>query len=423
MPTLENQRITMASDGSVLSVAKGSYISKGNSNDTITLNYSNTSIGANRHISVWKGDNFPSAFYFPTGKHELMRHYYDNNIMFNAVDELLKSPYIVEALDSIEIIGACSPVGSEEYNIKLAQNRCLSLQSYLQQAHTQLAEEFPIKLNIIGIDKFGYDMLKTQKPPFTEKQIRDRLQYAAIRLKMKDGSYIIPGSDKQKTFFKANQLPSPTITETQHATMRDTVFLKSDTMYITTTEYVYPSKPVKERTPLHLAIKTNLLYDALLLPNLTIEWYMGKQWSLAIEGSLSRWTFGHPIQKRWSHNIQTAGIELRHWFKSPHPLHGHALGFYSMMGKYDVRLFTKDENSKGYQSDPSWSAGLSYGYSFPITHKLNMELGVAIGYVGGKYYKYDYSMTHEHWEKEKTINRNYIGPTRVGVSLVWLPGE
>jgi hypothetical protein len=165
-----------------------------------------------------------------------------------------------------------------------------------------------------------------------------------------------------------------------------------------------------------------MLYDAAFLPNLTAEWYMGKQWSLAAEGNWSWWLFDRPIQNGWYHRIQVAGLELRKWVKSPYPLQGHAVGVYSMIGNYDTRFFTKDENSAGYLSYLSWSAGLSYGYSFPIARRFNIELGVAAGFFGGKYYRYDYCIPDEQWERKAAYNRKYIGPTRVGVSLVWLLG-
>ena len=177
--------------------------------------------------------------------------------------------------------------------------------------------------------------------------------------------------------------------------------------------------------PLHLALKTNLLYDLGLLPNLTVEWYFEKfdrQWSLAVEGNWNWWTFGSSAQTRQFYRIQAAGIELRRWVESPYPLHGHAVGVYSMIGNYDLRFFTQDEYSKGYLSNLSWSAGLSYSWSVPISSGFNVELGLALGYIGGRYYQYDYCTIHQHWAPRAAYNRNYIGPTRVGVSFVWLLG-
>ncbi|MDR1527425.1 MAG: DUF3575 domain-containing protein [Dysgonamonadaceae bacterium] len=417
----------MDSNGDIISVSEHSYVPYAYSN-TIITSYNEVSVNDNRDISVWKGNYFPSVFYFPISKHLLLRDYRDNNIMLTALDELITTRQVVEALDTIEIIGACSPVGSEEYNLQLALSRCMALRSYLRWKHLAFAERFPIQFNIIGVDRLGYHILKNQKPVLSEKQIWDMLQYAAIRFKMKDGSYIIPGSDK----YKPSITPARSI-EPEVNNVRDTVFLKCDTVYhvYTTapTKYIpadVPEKPSTvvqaSSTPVHIALKNNLLYDAALLPNLTVEWYMGKQWSLAVEGKWSWWTFDQPIQNQWFHRIQTLGVELRKWVKSPYPLHGHALGVYSTIGNYDIRLFTENEYTKGWLSYLSWSAGLSYAYSVPVARRFNLEFGLAAGYVGGRYYEYDYCMTHEHWAQRIIYNRNYFGPTRVNISLVWLLG-
>lgn len=413
LAVIDNQRITVLNNGDVLSVSADEYAP--HSTDTVVVDYNNVPVEINRDASVWKGYNGPSVFYFPRDKHLLIRHYRNNATMLAALDELVKTDAVIDALDSIEIIGACSPIGSEEHNLKLALSRCMALRSYLRKEHLEVAQRFPIRFSIIGIDTYGYNILKEESPPFTEEQIWNRLQYAAVRLKMKDGSYMIPGADIPKT------LPVPEAM-TPASVMRDTIFLKCDTVYIATTTHMPTPKPSKTRMPLYLAIKTNLLYDALLLPNLAVEWYMGRQWSLVLEGNWSWWTFDKPIQNLWYHRIQTASIELRRWVKSPYPLHGHALGVYSMIGNYDVRFFAQDEYTKGYLSHLNWSAGLSYAYSFPIARRLNMELALAVGYVGGRYYKYNYCTTHQHWAQQGKYNRKYFGPTRAGVSLVWLIG-
>ena len=173
----------------------------------------------------------------------------------------------------------------------------------------------------------------------------------------------------------------------------------------------------------YFAFKNNLLYDVALLPNLTVEAYLGNQLSLAIEGNWSWWSSDRTIKSDWYHRIQSVGVELRYWINSPFPLHGHAVGVYSMVGDYDVRFFAKNENSKGSLSYGSWSTGLSYGYSMPIASRLNMEFGLALGYLGGKYYDYNYSMERERWEQQGVYNRKYVGITRAGVSIVWMFGS
>ena len=387
-----------------------------------SLQAQNVFVSENREVSVWQGNYYPSVFYYMTDDYRLSRDYRSNRVMFDALDELLTNWQIVENIETIEIIGACSPTASEEYNRELSLNRCLSLRFYLRWKHPQVAERLPIRLNYIGIDHLGYSILKRQRPPIPEKEIWNRLQYAAIRLIMRDGSCIVPGADRAKTVIVPNVYPGNETTYLR----RDTVFIR-DTLIITDGYgplYDMPKKPV------YIALKNNLLYDIALLPNLTAEFYLGNQLSLAVEGNWSWWTFGKPIQNEWVHRIQAAGAEFRYWTRASDPLHGHALGVYGLVGNYDVRFFPKNEDTKGWLSHLSWSAGLSYAYSMPIANKLNLEFGLAFGYVGGRYYQYNYCVNmghkHEHeyerWIQRAAYNRSYMGPTRVGISLVWLLG-
>ncbi|MDR0811232.1 MAG: DUF3575 domain-containing protein, partial [Paludibacter sp.] len=398
---ISGKTYTMASNGDVLSETA----------TTSSVSVNNFSVNGDRNLSVWQGFNFPSVFYFPIGTYKLLRNYRYNNIMLDALDEVVAKQQMAQNVDTIEIIGACSPVGGEELNVKLALSRCMALRSYLRWKHLRFAESVPIKFNIIGIDRLGYDILKQQNPPLAEKQIWDMLQYAAIMLKMKDGTYIIPGSDKPKPVnFKLSLSAGSSEKTDASRTVRDTVYLKCDTVYMRDTivlikyygmppdeilrrDTVYITRFVQQeqnnKNPFYFALKTNLIYDAALLPNLTAEFYLGRQWSLAVEGNLSWWIFDEPKQNWWYHRIQAGGVELRKWFASPYPLQGHAIGLYTLYGNYDVRLFTADEHSKGWLSYQSYSAGLSYAYAMPIAKHFNLEFGLAFGYLGGRYYQYD----------------------------------
>ena len=396
-----------------------------------------------QEISIWQNDYYPLDYYplvmyFPINEYQLKRDYRNNATMLAALDEMLATGHIIENIDTIEILGACSPTGSAAYNHKLSYNRCLSLRSYIEREHPQIAAKFPIQLNYIGIDYLGYNILSQKKTQLSEKEKWNMLQYSAIRLKMNDGSYLIPGGNYPKPA-AVPEVKEEAKEEQQNVALSNIVYLKPDTIYIRDTITIVrdtvlfvptPEQPATaslSKRPVFVALKTNLLYDATLLPNLSAEVYLGKNWSLVAEGNWSWWTFDKPVQNNWFHRIQAGGVELRYWVKSPYPLNGHAIGVYSMLGNYDVRMFTKNEDTPGYVSPKSWSAGLSYGYSMPIANRFNLEFGVAFGYVGGTYYKYDYCMRHEQWEKgthdhEQVYKSNYFGPTRVGVSLVWLLG-
>ncbi|MDR1881167.1 MAG: hypothetical protein LBR26_00090, partial [Prevotella sp.] len=135
----------------------------------------------------------PKVFYFPFGSSDLLRDYADNRRMFEALDSLLRTEEIVSAIDTVQILAGCSPAGSEGYNQELALKRAQSMYAYLLLHHGNIAENCPVDVRPVGIDWQGYGVLLRSKLGLGYKQMWDLLQYASVRLKMKDGSYIPKG--------------------------------------------------------------------------------------------------------------------------------------------------------------------------------------------------------------------------------------
>ncbi len=171
------------------------------------------------------------------------------------------------------------------------------------------------------------------------------------------------------------------------------------------------------RTPFRIALKTNLLYDALLVPNVGAECYLGRDWSVSANGMLAWWSKDSK-QHYW--RIYGGEVELRKWFGSKaetKPLTGHHLGIYTQIIAYDFEL-----GGKGYMADPwNYTVGISYGYSHPIARRLNLDFTIGIGYMGGEYKKYKPVDDCYVWQYTK--QRHWIGPTKAEVTLVWLLGK
>ena len=363
--------------------------------------------------------------------HLLIRDYRTNSNMLDALDSLMRDRRVTDNIDTILIFGACSPVGSKQYNDGLALRRAQAMRTYLRWKHLGVAAVHPIKLYSLGVDRAGYRALKQSGMTLTERQIWYLLQYTSVRLRMKDGSYIHPGAESPMQAIVENR------PETIRQMVRDTVFIHAsdtfhtrDVVYTHSTDTIFSDNPlfVARQIPLWIAAKTNLFYDLALLPNLTLEAWLGRNWSVAVEGNWSWWgNEVHPASRR--HRVQAAALEARRWLLSPGPLRGHAIGLYGGYFNYDLRLFATDETYPGQLSYNSYSAGLSYAYSFRIAKRLNLEIGAAFGYAAGNYYDYDYSLPDDaSWTPtdriRKSYNRRiYWGPTRIGLSLVWLPGR
>lgn len=168
--------------------------------------------------------------------------------------------------------------------------------------------------------------------------------------------------------------------------------------------------------PVYLSLQTNLLYDLLITPNVGVEFYLGKNFSVDANWHYAWWkndnthfywrTYGGDLALRW-------------WFGRNarlKPLTGHHVGIYGQMITYDFE-FGRD----GILGDRwSWAGGVEYGYSLPIAERLNLDFTLGFGYLWGEFYEYKPIDGHYVWQATK--HRRYMGPTKCEISLVWLLG-
>ena len=166
----------------------------------------------------------------------------------------------------------------------------------------------------------------------------------------------------------------------------------------------------------NLALKTNLLYDVVLVPNVAIEYAINEHISINADWMYAWWS------RDTKHDYwRTYGgdLEARYWFsnKNGRILTGHHVGAYAGILTYDVEF-----GGTGYMGEKwSYMFGLSYGYSLPLYKKLNLDFEIGLGYFGGEYYEYEPEFGSYIWQQTKM--RKWFGPTRAEVSLVWLLGQ
>jgi len=179
------------------------------------------------------------------------------------------------------------------------------------------------------------------------------------------------------------------------------------------------------RNPFCMSVNTNMLYDLLLLPNVGVEFHLGRNWSIA-----ANWMYGWWNSNRRHRYWRAYGgaIALRKWFgraAEAKPLTGHHLGVYGQLLTYDFEFGGKGqlggEPGKPLWNNPSYAAGVEYGYSLPVAQRLNIDFTIGVGYFGGKYYEYEPIDYHYVWQSTK--QRNWFGPTKAEISLVWLLGH
>lgn len=380
--------------------------------------------------------------HYRVNRTDVERNYMDNAYALGVIDQIFTN-HAVDDIDYILVTGNASPEGNVQHNNRLAEQRALAFKNYLlsnypglreDRIHTiSKGEDWDGLATIIEYDgKVPYrkellDLLKSKLPREEQKKRMKALGNGQSYTYLQ--KHVLPrlrGGVSGMIYFKKDTPQVVIQTDTVEKTRVDTVYLEK-IVYTPREVIVYDTVYKKvEKKPFFIAVKNNMLYDVVLLPNLSVEVPFGRnyEWSAVVEGNWSWWNTG--ADKYNYHRIQMAGVEMRRWFgnKTGNPLNGWYAGVYGYGGDYDIRLFTDKNSDTGQQSLWSYSAGLTIGYAIPVGRRFNLEFGLGVGYFGGKYKKYTVSNCQDGvFPLLSTHRRTYFGPTKAGVSLVWLIGS
>lgn len=372
-------------------------------------------------------------------------NYRDNR---QTVDSLVSNLSRLSASDSLfnlkklVFIGTASPEGTVAYNDYLSQRRAEDFRQYLVNRLPALSD-IDYQYSDVGRDWVGLlgEVSKDSNVPARQEVIS--YLYGVLNklsgdqpdgpanlegLKEIDGgraykymySALFPNIRSAIVFLEYSYRPYERLTA---AALPD---------YSLSTEYALPepsilpvSLPARREHNFYMALKTNMLYDALALPNIGAEFYLGKNFSV-----VGNWTYGWWDTDRRHRYWRAYGgdVALRWWFGSKaeaKPLTGHHVGVYGGAFTYDFEF-----GGRGYMGgkpDHSlWdkcllNCGIEYGYSLPVSRRLDIDFTIGIGYISGQYYEYTPQDGHYVWQS--THNLNWFGPTKAEISLVWLIGH
>ena len=165
-----------------------------------------------------------------------------------------------------------------------------------------------------------------------------------------------------------------------------------------------------------IALKTNALYLATGTPNLSLEFATGKKHSIAFEGGIQSWQYSKTKKlKHWL--IQP---EFRYW--PCEAFNGHFWGINLLGGQFNaggVKLPCGIFPSLYKNRYQGWAAGggISYDYQWMLNRRWSLECSLGVGYLYLDYKKYRCAACGKM--KEDT-HRNYLGPTKVAISLVYV---
>ena len=169
-----------------------------------------------------------------------------------------------------------------------------------------------------------------------------------------------------------------------------------------------------------VALKTNLLTDVTLNPNLGVEIGLAPKWTLDLTGQVNFWTVdGH----KWKHWVVQP--EARYWFCQR--FGGHFLGFHAIGGQYNFGNIGIKQNFLGsdfsnlrHMRYQGWAAGagVAYGYAWPVARHWNVEAEVGVGWLYTRYDSFPCVGCGRKIDENKT--HNYVGPTKAALNIVYL---
>lgn len=168
--------------------------------------------------------------------------------------------------------------------------------------------------------------------------------------------------------------------------------------------------------PLYIGLKTNMLYDALLIPTLGADVHVGRRLSVSGQWSYAWWSRDRR-HRYWRYYGGDLGI--RWWFGRQarvKPLSGHHVGVYAQIFTYDFETGGRGEMGAKF----NYGGGVEYGFSLPVRRRLSIDFSIGAGYIEGRYY--DYKPIDGHYVWQATRNRRWLGPTKAEISIVWLIG-
>ena len=363
-------------------------------------------------------------------------NYMDNRASLASIREALSGidKDSLNAISSILVEGASSPLGQEIYNVQLSYRRAQTVEKFLRSIPNIGGGKVDIRLVAKGEDweSFTEDIRENYQRrnrkellellesdlPNHEKKTRlrtmepDSLTWRIlIRDNMNTSRHavtIVVVKKKRIIDFLPRLSPiTGKVEAVEHPVIRREELPPMP-------EDNEPARPEDaEQKPLLFALRSNLLVPGL---NFGAEYPIGTNWSVGAD-------YYFPWFKRNPDNrncFQLLGwnVEGRYWFGKDRTaadvLKGHSVGLSTAAGYYDI-----EREFKGNQGT-FVSVGADYLYSLPLFNdKIHFEFTVGLGYLfsnmrpydvfesGGKAYKVDYTKDI-HW----------VGPTKAAVSIV-----
>lgn len=173
-----------------------------------------------------------------------------------------------------------------------------------------------------------------------------------------------------------------------------------------------------ERSLPRVALRTNLLYDATLSPNLGVDVRVDSTWTVGLLAGMNAWDIDKEKNKKWRHMLFS--FRARKYVNDSvfHKGYFEADAIYSHFNvgnvKFPLGLY-RTVRERRLQGD-LLALGGKYGYSWILSRdwRIEAEAGVAIGYAWFK--EYDCPHCGTYYGKDDRI---FLLP-QLGVNIVYI---
>ena len=362
--------------------------------------------------------------FYPVGAVELQEDYMNNAHTLQQIHTYLEKSL---QIDSITIYSYASPEGSYSINKRLAVERGQTAKAYLLKhlpAQCTLSEQFIIIDSTAENWQGLHDLVYYQYPLVNRDEVLAVLHRTDIGDEQRKALLKRLDGGKSWNYILQNLMP-----QLRYATWV-TVWkrLESDKPLAdnSSLQVDFPDMPLPELEPIPVsvpvaadeegqspfALKTNLLYDALLSPSIEAEYRFAPRWSAHVDFAIAWWS---RKSKHKYYQIAQLSPEIRYWFNDTKFWKGHYIGAFVGAGHYDL-----ENGTRGYKGE-FMMGGLSYGYMFPIGKRLSIDAGIGVGYLNTEYE--EYLPIEGHYVYQQTTRTGYVGPVKAKFSLVWQIGR
>ncbi len=376
-------------------------------------------------------------FFFRINSFKFEEDFSSNPQQISRLDQMMSRSDVTVGLDSLVLAATASIDGSESFNETLAKNRANSVKSFL-------TDRYPLmKSDLLNTRYFAEDWEGLRKLVAEDSNVPYQQEVLKViddkRRSNDNREWVLKTlrGGKPWEYLKVHILPKlrygasvvfyynvETLRKLSYKNtiITDTVRIKPEVLPVDTAKVVAPpviAEPESNYRP--IALKTNLLYDALLTVNAEVEIPIGKRWSVGAEYIFPWWSSN---KNNYTQRIQVGHLSATYWLgdrESRDYLTGWNVGLFGGYGDYDIQLW----DSRGQQATVI-NTGLSIGYAHAIAKNLHLHYQLGFGYA-----QMDFRAYHKMWDTRygdvkvfdypwETKRRTWIGPTQAEISLVWM---